>query len=94
MEGKEMSILEAKVVASKMSEAGLGGFGQDSKKLVNQYVQKEASRKKNIAGRRTELMQESLQEDIYQSKAGGKKSSLTKDGAKKPSGGSKPKLKF
>jgi len=91
--GKEISILEAKKVAEKMSAVGLGGFGQDAKKLVNQYVRQEAIKKKNIAARRTELMQESLQEDIYQQKQRGSITSPSSSG-NKIKNNNKPKLGF
>lgn len=92
MAGKEMSVLQAKNISQKLSVAGLSGFEQD-RKMVSQFVKGEALRKKNIAGRRAELMQESLQEEMYQ--AGRKGSAISKTTTKKTPGKmSKPTLKF
>ena len=66
--GKNLTIGQAKEVAADLSRASVTGFGEDTNKLVNKYVRSEAIKRKNVAGRRRELMMESLQEDIYQAK--------------------------
>ena len=68
-----LSSMKAKQVMAKLAKTDAAEFkGQDANRSVNAYLHKEAIKKKNIAGRRTELMQEALQEDIYQSKQTGK----------------------
>lgn len=69
LSGKDLNISKVKELAGHLSKAGLKGFAQnDTNKIVDKYVRKEAIKKKNIAGRRREFMMESLQEDIYKSK--------------------------
>ena len=67
--GKDLNISKVKELAGHLSKAGLKGFTQnDTNRIVDKYVRKEAIKKKNIAGRRREFMMEGLQEDIYKSK--------------------------
>lgn len=67
--GQDLSVLQIKKIAQQMSQAGLRGLAQaDAHKLVDKYVYQEAVKRKNVAGRRRELMMESLQEDIYEDK--------------------------
>lgn len=90
--GKNLTIAKAKEVAQGLSKAGLEGFKADTNKLVNKYVRGEAIKRKNVAGRRRELMMESLQEDIYQAKTPRWQSKNSKAGSKV--GGRKVKLGF
>jgi len=92
LSGKSLTIGQAKEVALGLSKSGIEGFDQDTNKLVNKYVRGEAIKRKNVAGRRRELMMESLQEDIYRAKTPGLKSKNLKTAPK--IGGSNIKLKF
>ena len=76
-----------------MAKAGLPGLGPDTDRLVDKYLEQEAIKRKNIAGRRRELMMESLQEDIYQAK-GSKPKPNIKTTIKLKSGGGSVKLGF
>lgn len=78
MAGKDLPISTAKEVATNLSKAGLKGFAQnDGHRLVDQYVKKEAIKRKNLSGRRRELMMESLQDDIYKDKSINRKSAIS-----------------
>jgi len=92
LSGKDLTIGQAKKVAAGLSQAGIEGFREDTNKLVNKYVQGEAIKRKNVAGRRRELMLESLQEEIYQAKTPGLKSKNLKIAPK--ISGRNVKLKF
>ncbi|MDO8668953.1 MAG: hypothetical protein Q7K65_01530 [Candidatus Buchananbacteria bacterium] len=91
---KDLDILQAKKLAGNLAKTGLKGFAEnDPNKLVNNYTRSEAIKKKNVAGRRRELMMESLQEDIYKDKTPRSKT-LGKPVTPKPKSGGKMKLGF
>jgi transposase len=95
LKGKDISVKTARAISSKLAKSGIKSLETDSRRMVNRYLRTEATKKKNIAGRRRELMMESVQEDIYKSKSKNSISSLSKPGMKKGSSPtSKPRLKF
>lgn len=69
LSGRDLNISKAKEVADGLSKIGLAGFTKnDTNRLVDKYVRSEAIKRKNLAGRRGELMMESRREDIDKSK--------------------------
>ena len=69
LSGQDLNISKAKEVADSLSKSDLAGFTKnDTNRLVDKYVRSEAIKRKNLAGRRGELMMESRREDIDKSK--------------------------